>query len=203
MTDLSQFDGPDPLDVALGRNIRIRRKSLGLSQSALGAAVGLTFQQIQKYESGANRVSFSKLMDISKALTCRVSELIENAEDGQSSATIQDEGDLLATTGALELLQDYSRIREPRLRQALIKAAWARSDLFQPRRQAGRSWPLGAFWASLRFSPASTSFHRTSRSCHRSGEPSGARICECTTPALLVKSWALPRRSTSSRDAER
>ena len=123
MTDLSQSDGPDPLDMALGRNIRVRRKSLGLSQSALGAAVGLTFQQIQKYESGANRVSFSKLVDISKALTCRVSELIENAEDGQSSATIQDEGDLLATTGALELLQDYSRIREPRLRQALIKVA--------------------------------------------------------------------------------
>ena len=123
MTDLSQSDGPDPLDMALGRNIRVRRKSLGLSQSALGAAVGLTFQQIQKYESGANRVSFSKLMEISKALTCRVSNLIENAEDGQPSAVIQDEGELVATTGALELLQHFARIRAPHLRQALIKVA--------------------------------------------------------------------------------
>ena len=123
MTDLSPSDGPDPLDMALGHNIRIRRKSLGLSQSALGAAVGLTFQQIQKYESGANRVSFSKLVEISRALTCRVSGLIEAAENGRPSAQIHHEDDLLATTGALELLQDFARIREPRLRQALIKVA--------------------------------------------------------------------------------
>ena len=123
MTDLSPSDGPDPLDMALGHNIRIRRKSLGLSQSALGAAVGLTFQQIQKYESGANRVSFSKLVEISRALTCRVADLIENAEDAPPSATFQDEGELVATTGALELLQHFARIRDLHLRQALIKVA--------------------------------------------------------------------------------
>eukprot|EP01033_Poteriospumella_lacustris_P022285 gene22285-16716_t len=68
MTDPTTPARGDPLDVALGRNIRIRRKSLGLSQSALASAVGLTFQQVQKYESGANRVSFFKLVEISTAL---------------------------------------------------------------------------------------------------------------------------------------
>ena len=62
-------------------------------------------------------------MEIARALTCRVSDLIETAENGRSSALIRHEDDLMATTGALELLQDYARIREPRLRQALIKVA--------------------------------------------------------------------------------
>ena len=60
MIDRAETAHPDPLDVALGRNIRTRRKSLGLTQAGLGDAVGLTFQQIQKYERGTNRVSFSK-----------------------------------------------------------------------------------------------------------------------------------------------
>ena len=64
------------LDVALGRSIRERRKALGLSQSALAAAVSLTFQQIQKYERGFNRVSFSRLVMIAHALGCRVIDLI-------------------------------------------------------------------------------------------------------------------------------
>jgi len=84
MTVPSTASGRDPLDAALGRNIRIRRKSLGLSQSALAAAVGLTFQQVQKYESGANRVSFSKLAEIAKALNCRIADLIEGLDGGES-----------------------------------------------------------------------------------------------------------------------
>ena len=57
-------DGPHPVDVAVGARIRTIRKSRGLSQGALGAALGLTFQQVQKYERGANRVSASKLVEI-------------------------------------------------------------------------------------------------------------------------------------------
>ncbi len=57
-------DEPNKLDVALGLRIRQRRKSLGVSQTALADSIGLTFQQIQKYERGFNRVSFSRLVDI-------------------------------------------------------------------------------------------------------------------------------------------
>jgi transcriptional regulator with XRE-family HTH domain len=65
-----------PLDIALGARIRIRRKTLGLSQDDLASQIGLTFQQIQKYERGANRVSFSRLVDIARTLKCRVQDLI-------------------------------------------------------------------------------------------------------------------------------
>ena len=128
MTVPSVAPGRDPLDAALGRNIRIRRRSLGLSQSALAAAVGLTFQQIQKYESGANRVSFSKLAEIAKALNCRISYLIKGL-DGDETPTPVPEGqnDLLSTTGALELLELYAKINGPRLRRALINLSIALS----------------------------------------------------------------------------
>ena len=66
----------NPLDIALGARIRVRRKSLGLSQDDLAVQVGLTFQQIQKYERGANRVSFSRLVEIARTLKCRAQDLI-------------------------------------------------------------------------------------------------------------------------------
>ena len=121
------------MDVALGRNIRIRRKSLGLSQSTLASAVGLTFQQVQKYESGANRVSFSKLVEISKALNCRVAYLIEGLDGGEAPPPVPEgENDLLSTTGALELLELYAQIHSPRLRRALIAVSGALSSSAEP-----------------------------------------------------------------------
>ena len=69
-----------PLDAALGERIRRRRRELGLSQSALGGQLGITFQQIQKYENGANRVSASMLMRLADALAMPVTELLQDAE---------------------------------------------------------------------------------------------------------------------------
>src|ERR1700761_2295032 len=63
-------------DVALGERIRRRRRELGFSQSALGARLGITFQQVQKYENGANRVSATMLMKLSDALALSVSDLL-------------------------------------------------------------------------------------------------------------------------------
>ena len=74
--------GPHPQDVAMGANIRARRKALGISQRALAASIGLTLQQIQKYERGFNRVSFSKLVEIAHGLDCRVTYLIADLDDG-------------------------------------------------------------------------------------------------------------------------
>ena len=59
---------PDPMDIALGAAVRIRRRTIGMSQEALAEQCGVSFQQIQKYENGANRISFSRLVQISRAL---------------------------------------------------------------------------------------------------------------------------------------
>lgn len=75
-------------DIALGLRIRQRRKALGISQVALGEAIGLTFQQVQKYENGLNRVSFSRLVDIVHALDCRVTDLIGDLDDERAPAPL-------------------------------------------------------------------------------------------------------------------
>ena len=128
MTRSTETEGPDPLDIALGGNIRIRRKSLGISQSSLGEAVGLTFQQVQKYERGKNRVSFSKLVGIAKALDCRVADLIEGLEDAGPTSSSDTGHELLATTGASELLTLYAEVKAPRLRRAIISLTQALSS---------------------------------------------------------------------------
>jgi transcriptional regulator with XRE-family HTH domain len=102
---------PEPMDIALGAAIRIRRRTLGISQDALAEKCGVTFQQVQKYENGANRISFSRLVQISAALKCRVGELVD-VLDGPDAATAQDL-DLLTRVripGAVELLDTYARM---------------------------------------------------------------------------------------------
>jgi len=99
------------MDVALGAAVRIRRKTLGISQESLAEQCGISFQQIQKYENGANRVSFSRLVQIARALRCRVIDLLEvlDAPDRDSPADI----DMLArmrTPGAVELLAAFEQM---------------------------------------------------------------------------------------------
>jgi transcriptional regulator with XRE-family HTH domain len=99
------------MDVALGAAVRIRRKTLGISQEALAEQCGISFQQIQKYENGANRISFSRLVQIARALRCRVVDLLEvlDAPDREAPADI----DMLArmrTPGAIELLAAYEAL---------------------------------------------------------------------------------------------
>jgi transcriptional regulator with XRE-family HTH domain len=128
MIDSHSEGMPHPLDISLGRNIRLRRKSLGMSQSALGEAVGLTFQQVQKYERGKNRVSFSKLAGIATALQCRISDLIDGLEDRTDADSEENGAALLGETGALELLQTYASVKSSRLRRAIISLAKGLSD---------------------------------------------------------------------------
>ncbi len=70
MNDRTADHSPHPLDVALGCRIRLRRRELGLSQAHLARQLGITFQQVQKYERGTNRVSFSRFVEIAQALRC-------------------------------------------------------------------------------------------------------------------------------------
>jgi len=119
--DVMQTSGSDPLDSALGAHIRVRRKRMGVSQTKLAESIGVTFQQIQKYERGANRVSFSALVRIAKALDCRVADLIEDVDGVAKAATACTPASvLLMQFGAADLLESYSKIQSKTVRQAIV-----------------------------------------------------------------------------------
>lgn len=113
--------GPDPVDIAIGARMRLRRKSLGISQGVLSDRVGVSFQQIQKYERGANRVSGSMLVSIAAALDTSVGWLV--GEEGGMSDAADDILQALALTGATDLLEAYAAIRRPSARAALLALA--------------------------------------------------------------------------------
>ena len=116
-----QENAPHHLDVALGLRIRQRRKALGVSQTTLAGAVSLTFQQIQKYERGFNRVSFSRLVEIAHALDCRVIDLIGDLDDASiPSPLFRQDTAHLREGGAPELLSAYSAA-SPALRRVILK----------------------------------------------------------------------------------
>lgn len=110
--------GPDPIDVACGALIRQRRIQLGVSQQKLAEAIGLTFQQVQKYERGANRVSVSVLTRIAGALDCSPAELIG------ASATVGVSRD----GHALALMRHYNRIKDERQRACVRTLAKALAE---------------------------------------------------------------------------
>ena len=130
LADLST-KAPDPMDVALGAAVRIRRRTIGISQEALAEQCGVSFQQIQKYENGANRVSFSRLVQIARALRCRVVDLMDVLDGPDREIT----GDLdlltrMRTPGAIELLAAYEQMA-PEARTSLVgllRAIVTRSD---------------------------------------------------------------------------
>jgi transcriptional regulator with XRE-family HTH domain len=112
---------PNTLDVALGLRIRQRRRSLGVSQSALADSIGLTFQQVQKYERGSNRVSFSRLVEIAHALQCQAIDLIGDLDGaGIPSPLFRQDTAHLRVTGGPELLAAYAAA-PPALRRTILK----------------------------------------------------------------------------------
>lgn len=118
--------GPDPIDVAVGARIRARRKVQGHSQTHVAERLGLTFQQIQKYERGVNRVSASKLVQIAALLDTTVAWLV-GEEDSDKSAG-QGHWDILGETGAVDLLKSFSELKSPRARAALVRLAKAMAE---------------------------------------------------------------------------
>jgi transcriptional regulator with XRE-family HTH domain len=123
MTTPSGDGTPHPLDISLGRNIRLRRKSLGMSQSALGEAVGLTFQQVQKYERGKNRVSFSKLAAICKALGLSIDRMVAGlvAPGSPIGPGLDINHELLFVEGAETLVRAYAGLRTAAVRRAALE----------------------------------------------------------------------------------
>jgi transcriptional regulator with XRE-family HTH domain len=118
-------EGPDPIDVAVGARIRIRRRWLGFSQTQLANALGITFQQVQKYERGANRVSFSRLMQVVDALNCHLTDLTEGLDPERPTREIDQVRRLIAEDGAYELLEAYAALRGKPLQRALLQHAKA------------------------------------------------------------------------------
>jgi transcriptional regulator with XRE-family HTH domain len=124
---------PNPIDVHVGSRIRLRRTLLGISQMALAEAIGLTFQQVQKYEKGANRVSSSRLVDMANALDVSVSYFFEEMTAAVQKQTpsalmitkqrpeIDQEEDPLATRETLEFVRAYYKITDPVVRKRVFE----------------------------------------------------------------------------------
>ena len=118
-----------PVDVHVGKRIRHRRWMNGTTQQQLAEAVGIKFQQIQKYETGMNRVSASRLWDIANVLNVNVSFFFEGIDEGTTKAE-NDTGlpaDILTDKEALELLRSYYSIPENQ-RRRLFDLARVLSD---------------------------------------------------------------------------
>lgn len=118
---------PNDVDRHVGSRVRMRRILIGMSQEKLGDALGLTFQQVQKYEKGTNRISASRLQQISSILGVTIDYLYSGSETpetngggGFSEAPVPYEGELL-TTDALKLLRAFHRIPDPRVRRKVIE----------------------------------------------------------------------------------
>ena len=120
-------DGPHPVDIHVGQRIRMRRTLLGMSQEKVADALGLTFQQLQKYEKGTNRVSASRLHELSGILDVTQSfffdELPDSAKGGSQATAAPEEQtpDPLAKRETLELVRAYYRIKDPAIRQRITK----------------------------------------------------------------------------------
>ena len=119
---------PNPIDIHVGSRIRLRRNMLGMSQEKLGESLGITFQQIQKYEKGTNRVGASRLQAIASILSVPVSFFFEDApghegagqqglaEDSQTAYVV----DFMNSAEGLQLNRAFVRIGDPKVRRKIV-----------------------------------------------------------------------------------
>jgi transcriptional regulator with XRE-family HTH domain len=130
---LSPTGKPNPIDVHVGHRVRVRRSLLGMSQTKLGDAIGLTFQQIQKYERGTNRVSASRLYEFTRVLDVPVSYFFDemvsdlankgrlHALDFTEKTPEPHKVDPMTRRETLELVRAYYKITEPKVRKRLFE----------------------------------------------------------------------------------
>jgi transcriptional regulator with XRE-family HTH domain len=116
--------GPNPVDRHVGLRIRMRRKELGISQERLAESIGLTFQQVQKYERAANRVSASKLWEMSRALSTNISYFYEGLGDAieapGSNLPRESMQDFLLTPEGIELAAIFPKIARGKVRRRIL-----------------------------------------------------------------------------------
>jgi len=124
---MAKKSGPNPIDVYVGSRIRMQRMLVGLSQEKLGDALGLTFQQVQKYEKGTNRVGASRLHQISTVLGVKPAfffDEVTNASGARRSGSLDPTpnyvSDFFATAEGLALVKAFIRISSPKVRRAIV-----------------------------------------------------------------------------------
>ncbi len=121
-------DAPHPIDIHVGARVRARRRLLGITQEKLGEALGLTFQQVQKYERGSNRISASRLFELSRILAVPVTYFYEGAEalDGSGGGTLPEaaalpfEAEQLSSRETHDLLRFYYSLPDPQVRRRFL-----------------------------------------------------------------------------------
>ncbi len=121
---------PNPMDIHVGSRVRLRRMLLGMSQEKLGEHLGLTFQQVQKYEKGVNRIGASRLFDLAKVLGVPVQFFYDDAPSAEGQAAsatgFADRPpesfvvDFLTTREGLELNKAFVRVTDPRVRRSIV-----------------------------------------------------------------------------------
>ncbi len=127
---------PNPVDVHVGARLRVRRTLLGMSQTTVGEAIGLTFQQMQKYENGANRISASRLFDLSRVLDVPVEYFFDDMPTavaassptlggGKAKKPPSYELNPMATRETMELVRAYYKIEDAEIRKRLRELAKA------------------------------------------------------------------------------
>ena len=116
---------PNPIDVHVGSRVRARRQVLGMSQEKLGNALGLTFQQVQKYEKGTNRVGASRLQHLARILQVSIGHFFEGAPgqlkakgNAPSSAFVSD---FVTSTEGLTLAKAFTQIKDAKVRHHIVK----------------------------------------------------------------------------------
>ncbi len=123
---------PSPVDVHVGARLRVRRTLLGMSQTTLGDAIGLTFQQVQKYERGSNRISASRLFALTRVLDVPIEYFFDDMPaaveacspgrgGGKAKKPPSYEPDPMAKRETLELVRAYYKIRDPQIRKRLYE----------------------------------------------------------------------------------
>ncbi|MEM6415724.1 MAG: helix-turn-helix transcriptional regulator [Pseudomonadota bacterium] len=128
---MEQEKKPHPIDVHVGGRVRLRRTMLGMSQDRLGEALGLTFQQVQKYEKGVNRIGASRLFEISKILDVPIQYLFEDFEDlSRLAYGFSEDGpetdaapimEFLSSPEGVQLCRHFSEIKDNKIRKRIIE----------------------------------------------------------------------------------
>ncbi len=116
---------PNPIDIHVGSRVRLRRNMLGMSQEKLGENLGITFQQVQKYEKGTNRVGASRLQAIASILGVPVSFFFEDAPGGSPSGFAEDDSaqyvvDFMNSSEGLQLNRAFVRIADAKVRRKIV-----------------------------------------------------------------------------------
>lgn len=127
---------PHPIDVHVGKRLRLKRTILGMSQEAIGNAIGVTFQQVQKYERGVNRMGASRLYDFSKILGVPVSYFFEEYELGgqdynkgmAENPAPTFEHEKMTSRETMEMMRAYYRISSPQARKRIFELVKAMAD---------------------------------------------------------------------------